>query len=1000
MFYSWRWYYALAGLVAFTDSVLAIGQASCVAFKSSASTFSIVSNGKGTPILLSSDDWPGVQRAAIDFASDIQKVTGVKPTLSNVTADKLPKLSSAIIVGTLGKSSLIQQVVLHANLSVSALEGQWESFIAKEVKNPLPGLSSAYVIIGADKRGSIFAMYDHSEQFGVSPWYWWADVPTTTNSQLFVTSEGCAHGSPSVKYRGLFLNDEQPSLQNWAMEKFTNGTGAALTGSPFNHFFYANVFELLLRLKANYFWPAQWSSAFYVDDTMNGFLADFYGIVMGTSHEEPMARSIPVEWTLFGVGPWDYSENADFIYQFWVNSTERVKNFETLFTLGMRGDGDLPLSQDGSIQLLETIIANQTTILETVINGTNVEDIPQMWCLYKEVEGYYDNGLRAPDYVTLLWTDDNWGNIRRFPLIDERNRTGGAGVYYHYDYVGDPRDYKWITSSQIEKTHEQLSLAIARQADRIWILNVGDLKPYELGIEFFLTYGWNASVWNPNNVNTFVTSWAQREFDMSPADALLVSHIIANVTRWNNRRKPELLNSTTYSLTNYREAETVLANWQATSDLSTSLYNSLSSDKKAAFFELVHHPVQASFTVQNMWIASGFSALRASQAMLSANGYADQVEDLFAQDYEFEQQYHQLLDGKWDHMMDQTHVMYYYWQQPQANTMPPVTRVQAKKQALAGPLRMGLEGSLGAWPGDNPNQCAQGYSCPTPALTFDTYLPFGNRYIDIGAGGPSSFKFSLTSNVTWLHFSTAAGTITTDAPEQRVYVSVDWSKVTGVENAAILITGNATGQPSTSQPLLVVANHTVAPSDFRGFVEGDGAVSIEAAHASRNTSVDGITWSELPGYGRTASGITPWPRGGDEKNFTAGSGPSVEYDFYTFNTLGGGGNVTVTTFVAPTLNALGDDRALKIAVSVDSGEPVITQFIADEVPGSVPPDWDGLDGFIANSIVSVVNTLDVAPGAHTLKIWMIEPTVIVEKIVINTGGVLPSYLGPPESIKV
>ncbi|KAI0339135.1 hypothetical protein BDW22DRAFT_1336794 [Trametopsis cervina] len=991
---SWR-LYALAGLLAFADVALAIGQTGCVAFKSSPSTFPIVTGGKGTPILLSSDDWPGVQRAAIDFASDIQKVTGVKPVITNATSTKLPKVTSAIIVGTLGKSSLIQQVVQHAKLNVSAIEGQWESFWTAEVKNPLPGLSSAYVIIGADKRGSIYALYDHSEQFGVSPWYWWADVPTTKQSQLFVTSSGCSHGAPSVKYRGLFLNDEQPALQNWAMEKFTNGTGAALTGSPFNHFFYTKLFELLLRLKANYLWPGH---AFYVDDEMNPFLADLYGIVMGTSHEEPMTRSIPVEWNLFGVGQWDYGENADFIYDFWVNSTERSKTYETLYTMGMRGNGDLPLSQDGNIQLLEKVISDQGKILTSVINGTSLEEIPQMWCLYKEVEGYYDNGLRAPDYITLLWTDDNWGNIRRFPLVEERNRTGGAGVYYHVsNFVGDPRDYKWITSSQIEKTHEQLSLAIDRQADRIWILNVGDLKPYELGIEFFMTYGWDAKRWNPNNLNTFVESWAQREFDLSAKDALSVSHIIQNVTRWNNRRKPELLNSTTYSLTNYREADTMLADWKATSDASTAIYNSLSSDKKPAFFELVHHPVLASSTVANMWISAGFNNLRTSQARIVANNYADEVESLFETDYDLEQQYHKLLDGKWDHMMDQTHVMYYYWQQPMANTMPAVSRVQAKKQALAGPMRIGLEGSLGAWPGDNPNQCAQGYSCPPPTLKFDTYIPFGNKYIDVGAGGPSSFVFALQSNVTWLKLSATKGSISTKAPEQRIWVSVDWTKVTGVENAVITIQANATGQPPSSQQVMIVANHTSVPSGFKGFVEGDGAVSIDATHPSRNTSVDGISWSELPGYGRISSAITPWPRGGDEKNFTAGSGPSVEYDFYTFNTFLGGGNVTITTYVAPTWNALGDQRRLALGVQVDSADPVTSFFIPAEVPGSVPPGWDGLDGFVANSIVSIVNVLDVAPGAHTLKLWMIEPTVIVQKIVIDTGGVQPSYLGPPES---
>ncbi|KAJ3491899.1 hypothetical protein NLI96_g361 [Meripilus lineatus] len=843
------------GFVVWTRGVLAIGQAPCVAFKSSSTTFPIVDVGKkATPILVSQDDWPGVQRAASDFAEDIQRVTGVKPALTNVTLSSNSSIafestsSRVIIVGTLGKSSLIEEVVNRTGLDVSGVRGQWEAFVAREVKNPIEGVGSAYVIVGADKRGTIFGMYDHSEQFGVSPWYWWADVPTTQHTELHVTSSGCSHGSPSVKYRGIFLNDEQPALTNWAMKEFTNGTGAALTGSPFMSAFYTRLFELLLRMKANYLWPAQWSSAFNVDDSLNQPLADLYGIVMGTSHEEPMMRSIPVEWGLFGNGAWDYTTNSDFIYNFWINGTERAKPYESLYTIGMRGNGDLPLSESINVALLEKIVSDQRQIFGQVFNGTDVTTIPQVWALYQEVQGYYEDGMRVPDDVTLLWTDDTWGNIRRFPLISERNRTGGAGVYYHFDLVGPPRDYKWIT------TYEQMSLAIARKADRIWIVNVGDLKPYELDTEFFITMGWDASVWTPYNLDGFVSSWAKREFDLPDGDSEEVAGIIANLTRFTARRKPELLNSTTYSFTNYREADNALAELKTISDSSTRIYDGLSSEKKAAFFQLVQHPVQATYVLANMWMSSGINNLRASQARISANTFADQVEDLFEQDFALETQYHQLLNGKWDHMMDQTHVMYYYWQQPMANTMPPVVRVQAKKQALPGPMRISPEGSLAAW--------------------------------------------------------------------------------------------------------------------------------------------------QLPGIGRTLSGITPWPRGGDEQNFTAGTGPSVEYDFFTFNTVGNKGTVNIVTYLSPTWNANGQDRPVAFAVQIDSQAPQTNHFFPLSAPGSSPAAWNGYDGFVANSIITTNNAFTVPPGAHTLKIWMVEPTVIVQKIVINTGGVRASYLGPPESLRM
>ncbi|OCH92535.1 hypothetical protein OBBRIDRAFT_726547 [Obba rivulosa] len=982
----------LSALLAFSVGVHAIGQTTCVSFTSSRSSFSIVSNKKATPVLISEDDWPGVQRAASDFVSDIQQVTGVKPSLTNFTSSS--KLSggenTAIIVGTLGHSTLIDEIVNRTHLDVSSVQGQWEAFMAKEVSNPLPGISSAYVIIGADKRGTIFGLYDHSEQFGVSPWYWWADVPTTANSQIFVESSGCSHSSPTVKYRGIFLNDEQPALQNWAMEKFTNGTGAALTGSPFNHLFYTKLFELLLRLKANYLWPGASCSAFCVDDDQNQPLADWYGIVMGTSHEEPMMRSIPVEWSLFGVGPWDYGVNMQNIYNFWVVGAERAKPYEGIFTMGMRGDA-------GDITLLEQIVSDQRTILSNVFNTSDVTTIPQMWCLYKEVEGYYDDGMRVPDDITLLWTDDNYGNIRRFPLPSERNRTGGAGVYYHYDYVGDPRDYKWIATFQISKTFEQMSTAVARNATEIWIVNVGDLKPYEMGIEFFITYGWNSSIWDMNNLDSFVSSWAQREFDLSTEDSDEVASIIANVSRFNARRKPEMLNGTTYSLINYREADNMLADWQAVNASATRIFNKLPSSMHAAFFQLVYHPVQASATIGTMWIYAGINNLRVSQARLSANGYAEMVRDLFEQDYELELEYHSLLNEHRDHMMDQTHIMYYYWQQPMANTMPLVSRVQSKKQALPGAMRIVPEGTQGAWPGDDMFDCAQQYSCPNPTMFLDAFVPAGNRYIDVGAGGPTPFTFTATSNASWLSLSPTGGSISPSSPEQRVFVSVDWSQVTDAEYALISFNATVQDQPPMSLTVTFVANHTVVPSGFTGFVEGDGGVSIEAIHAARNTSVDGITWTTLPGYGNTLSAVTPWPRGGEDRNFTVGTGPSIEYDFYTFNTVNETGNITVTAYMGPSLNALGPDRPLAVAMQVDSDEPQVTYF-PNGAPGEEPAQWDTLDGWAADNLIFVPMSFVAPPGAHTLTVWMVEPAVILEKVVIDTGGVQPSYLGPPESI--
>ncbi|KAJ8507506.1 hypothetical protein ONZ45_g10131 [Pleurotus djamor] len=960
-------------LLAVVQPANAIGQDSCVSFQSSSAAFPIVRSGRASPVITSADDWPGVHRATSDFVLDIQRVTGVKPALSNATASSSIRGGTPIIVGTLGKSSLISQIVNSTNLDVSSIEGQWEAFMSRVVENPVRGVDRAYVIIGADKRGTIFGLYDHSEQFGVSPWYWWADVPTTKHAEVFVSPSGCSHGTPTVKYRGIFLNDEQPALQNWAAEKFTNGTGSQFFNSPFNSLFYANLFELLLRLKANYLWPAMWGSAFCVDDPLNQPLADFFGVVMGTSHQEPMMRSSPNEFNIFGKGPWDYNSNSDVIRQYFVEGAERAKPFESLITIGMRGAGDEPLSEETNIALLQQIVADQRTILMDVFNGTDITSIPQVWTLYKEVEGYYEDGMRVPDDVILLWSDDNWGNIRRFPVDNERNRTGGAGIYYHFDYVGDPRDYKWITTNHIPKVYEQMSIAVDREATKVWIVNVGDLKPYEREIEFFITLGWNATRFNPNNLDNFVTSWAQREFDLSGPKATTVTDIVANLTKFNARRKHELLAPTTYSLIDYREAERVVDGWNQLREASTSIYNSLPNAMKPSFFQTVHHPVLASDIVGRMIIAAGQNNLRASQARLSTNDLADQVEELFMQDFDLETQYHTLLDGKWDHIMDQTHLGYYYWQQPMTNTMPPITRVQPKKQALAGVMRIVPEGTLGAWPGDNPNQCSAGFNCPPPTITLDSNDPFGNRFIDVGAGGPASFTFKVVSNASWVQISPSSGSISPKAPEQRVFFSVkDWSSVSKNE----------------------------VPSGFKGFVEGAGVISIEAAHATRNTTVAGITWTELPGYGRTLSAVTPMPRLGENNgaNFTAGSGPVLEYDFVNFNTINNSGNISVTTLVSPSLNANGPDRPIALAIQIDDQPAQIKAFIPPAAPGALPSQWNG---FVSNAIVSVDTPFTgIQPGSHTLKVWMVEPAVVVQKIIINAGGLRQSYLGPPESIRV
>lgn len=366
-----------------------------------------------------------------------------------------------VIAGTVGNSTLIDALVSSGTIDVSEIEGKWESFTSQLVSNPTDGVAQALVIAGSDPRGTIFGIYDVSEQIGVSPWYFWADTPVRQTTDIFVPANLTkVQGPPSVKYRGIFLNDEQPGLTNWVATNFADAENGAAGYGPD---FYAHVLELILRLRANYLWPTVWASMYEVDFPQNQPLADAYEVVLGSSHTEPLMRA-QNEFQNFYPGAWAYNLNNATIDEYFRYGVARAEPYarNSLFTMGMRGTGDTAiegLGVDKIVAMLETLVHNQQEIISEGLGGVNISTVPQMWCLYKEVQTYIFDGLSVPDDITLLWADDNWGNIRRFPLANETGRAGGAGVYYHFDYVGDPRNYKWVNTVKLAKTAEQVSLS-------------------------------------------------------------------------------------------------------------------------------------------------------------------------------------------------------------------------------------------------------------------------------------------------------------------------------------------------------------------------------------------------------------------------------------------------------------------------------------------------------------------------------------------------------------
>lgn len=616
--------------------------------------FGLVTSQRSAPIWVDKDDFKGVIRAANDLKSDIGKVSGQSSVLSHeLQGDEI------VIIGTIGKSAVIDKLIKDKKIDVKHVSGKWESSLIEVIENPFPNVKKALVIAGSDKRGTIYGIYELSQQIGVSPWYYWADVPTAKSETLYITSGRFTIDSPKVQYRGIFLNDEAPALAGWAKATF----------GGFNNKFYGNVFELILRLKGNFLWPAMWGNAFFDDDPQNGVLANEYGIVVSTSHHEPMGRA-HAEWDRYGKGEWDYTKNGTALRQFWKGGMERMKDYETIVTVGMRGDGDEPMSEESNVSLLSNIVNEQRNIIQEVTKK-KAKDVPQVWALYKEVQEYYDRGMRVPDDITLLLCDDNWGNVRKLPSLDAKARQGGYGMYYHFDYVGGPRNYKWINVSQIQRIWEQMNLTYAHGVDKIWIVNVGDLKPMEYPISFFLDMAWDPEKFNADNLYQHTRKWSSQQFDEKYADE--TARLINLYTKYNRRVTPELLNDTTYSLENYKEFERVTTDYKDLALDAFRLYNVISAEYKDAFDQLVLFPINAYSNLYEMYYAFAKNRALAKENNPEANYWAKQVERAFQRDQEFSDHYHNnITEGKWKHMMDQIRIGYTIWQQPERSIMPTV----------------------------------------------------------------------------------------------------------------------------------------------------------------------------------------------------------------------------------------------------------------------------------------------------------------------------------------
>lgn len=817
-----------------------------VVFKSQQGTFQLSNDGKVAPIVIADEELPGVRMAAESLQQDLYNVTDTKPEISSTV------VSGSVIVGTI-ESPLIKQ---YAKSLVSQLKGKREMFLLTVSDGNL-------IIAGSDKRGAIYGIYELSRQIGVSPWYWFMDVPIQKHSSLYINKGVFTDGEPKVEYRGIFINDEWPSFGNWANSHF----------GGINSKCYKHIFELLLRMKANFMWPAMWGSAFFDDDPENGPLADKMGIVMSTSHHEPLNLA-QQDWKRQGGTEklWNYMTNEEGLKKFWRGGMERSKNWETIVTVGMRGDGDMEMPDaDDNKALLERIVKDQRQIISDV-TGKPASETPQVWALYKEVQDYYDQGMKVPDDVTLLLCDDNWGNIRRVPSEKDYNHAGGFGMYYHFDYVGAPRCSKWININPIPRVWEQMNLAYEHNIRKIWIVNVGDLKPMEYPIQFFLDMAWDPTKFNKDNLREHSVDFCRSVFGDKYAEQ--AAYLLRTYAKFNRRVAPELLSATTYSF-NYNEWERVCGEYNLLREEARQLEKSLPAEMQSTYFQLLGMPIEGVANLYNLYYAQAMNKRLAKKKNPVANLWADRVKECFMQDAKLTMRYHQLENGKWDHMMDEVRIGYTSWNTPAKNIMPDV-------------------------------QCIEGIVPEIGKAEF-----------------PVAVNYEFTSR--------------NPQPRKSTYA----------------------------------------------FKEVDGYVSIEAEHYSRATNAIGknpASWVIIPELGRTLSGLTTQPVRADV------DGMALEYDFTTTTSCE---HAVFTLRLSATLNYVPGGQSY--AISVD-GCPEKIIDINSKYNGEIG-EWQ------RHHVIDTQSISSLKAGKHTLRIRPLNNGIVIQKILINLGGLHKSFLGPQETVK-
>jgi hypothetical protein len=945
--------------------------------------FDIVTLKTKVTIVYAPDDHKLDSIAAHLLAADIDRVTGHLPkVVSDVTQAK----GNAILIGTMG-SKLIRGI----SINTSKLQGKWESYSIQLINQPYKNISQALVITGSDVRGAAYGVFDVSERIGVSPWYWWADVKPVKHKTLSLNIENYHAAPPSVKFRGIFINDEDWGLQPWSAKTFEPETGDIGPKT------YAKIFELLLRLKANLIWPAMHPStkAFYSYPGNKKVAAD-YEIVVGSSHAEPMLRNNVGEWDEKTIGHFNYITNKQKVYDYWESRIKESSANNAIYTMGMRGVHDSGMEgvkgPKEAVPLLEQIIADQRAMFQKYINP-DATKVPQVFTAYKEVLDVYDSGLKVPDDITLVWPDDNYGYIQRLSNSQEQSRKGGSGIYYHASYWGRPHDYLWLSTTSPALIREEMMKAYQMGSKDLWVLNIGDIKPCEYDMQLFLDMAYRAHPFkNSSYLKTHLQTWCATKWGAK--NSAVIQQILNNYYRLAWERRPEFMGwsqtepttptqNTAYNHFAYGdEAQRRINSYHALQNQVEKLFKDPNLPNKDAFYELVYYPVKGASLMNQKFLYQDKALYYGQQNRLVAKDYeamSKQAYDgIVTETYYYNDQ---LAGGKWKNIMSMNPRNLPVYKEPV---------IKASDLKTGGDWNVAVEGSKEVTSVSN--------------VTLPRFDHWNRQtyFVDVYLTNTNMVNWISSVSVPWIKLSKTWGSLKneTSQMQQRLHVSIDWEVLTkpGIQKAQITLTG-----AGKKYVVNIEADNTSLPqlADYNGFIENNGYISMFAANYNSKQGNGKLIWQAdtTLGYAhRALVAQVPQPPKGEAKGLgtsltstppLGGQGASAAvYNFYTFN------NSTapeVTVFTLPT-HPLNKSYGLRYAVSIDGGEPQEVNFKTE----GRSAEWK--NNVLSNNAIRKITMPALKPGKHQLKIYAVDPGVIIDRILINLApDYKPAYSLVPET---